>query len=421
MLSSASIYLAANLLNAAIPFALMPLLTRALAPAEYGTIAMFEAAIAFLSALTGFSTHGAIGVRYFKNAPESFSRYVGVCLQILFVSTVAMALVIAAAGSLGLVVDNLSSSWILAALLVSLGQFIVNIRLVIWQSRDEARRYGSFQVSQTALNGAVSIALVLGCGLGAPGRMGGIAIATLLAAAAALLSLERGGLVSWRWSGEFARDALHYGLPLIPHALGVLAVAAADRFIVTSDLGVGATGLYFAGVQLAAPMLLLGSSFNRAYVPWLFARLARRENAEAVLVSYSAIAGLMLAGVAYAVLLHYLGPHVLGPRYQQAERVALILVVGTTFQAAYYAVVNYIFFEKRTAYLSATTFSAGIIYVATAFLVVPNFGLGGLAWLYAAVQAMTFACVWLVSARVSPQPWLGLRELREAQLKWSRR
>ncbi|MCV5446120.1 oligosaccharide flippase family protein, partial [Escherichia coli] len=41
-LKNSSIYLAANILNAAIPFILIPILTRYLTIEEYGQIAMFQ-------------------------------------------------------------------------------------------------------------------------------------------------------------------------------------------------------------------------------------------------------------------------------------------------------------------------------------------------------------------------------------------
>ena len=45
-MSGTLIYLVSNVLNAAIPFALLPVLTRVLDPSEYGQVAMFQTLLA---------------------------------------------------------------------------------------------------------------------------------------------------------------------------------------------------------------------------------------------------------------------------------------------------------------------------------------------------------------------------------------
>jgi O-antigen/teichoic acid export membrane protein len=414
MLSSASVYLGANILNATIPFFLLPILTRVLTPAQYGTVAVFEAAVACLSVLTGLSTHGAVGVRYFRDDRETFPQYVGVCLLILLGSTAIMAGVLAAGGAFLARITGLSVCWLLLAALVSLAQFLVNIRLVIWQSNGQALRYGAFQIAQTALNALLSLFLVLYLAWAAVGRMTGLAITVVIAGAIALVSMQAQGWIRWRWNREYFRDALGFGLPLIPHTLGTVAVTFADRFIITERLGADATGLYFAAVQISMPLLMLGSAFNRAFVPWLFGRLSSGENSSAVLVSYGAIAGILLSGFLYSLLVHFALPLVVGEQYRQAGSLALVLIIGTSFQAAYYAVVNYIFYAKKTSYLAMITFMMGATYVVGAYLVVARYGLTAVAILFAMVQCSTFFLVWFVGSRLSPQPWFEFRSLRQA-------
>src|SRR5690606_34839927 len=63
--SGASIYLLSNILNAALPFALLPILTRYLGPAQYGEVAMFQTFLATLAAFTGLSVQGAAARKYY--------------------------------------------------------------------------------------------------------------------------------------------------------------------------------------------------------------------------------------------------------------------------------------------------------------------------------------------------------------------
>ena len=64
LFSGAAIYLVTSLMNAAIPFMLLPILTRYLEPEEYGQIAMFQVLVNALAAVVGLNTVGAANRRF---------------------------------------------------------------------------------------------------------------------------------------------------------------------------------------------------------------------------------------------------------------------------------------------------------------------------------------------------------------------
>jgi len=85
LLSGTVIYLLSNILNATIPFALLPILTRYLSPAEYGEIAMFQTLLAGLAAVTGFSVAGACNRKYYDHAlnEQDMRAFIASSMQIL--------------------------------------------------------------------------------------------------------------------------------------------------------------------------------------------------------------------------------------------------------------------------------------------------------------------------------------------------
>ena len=104
MLKYAGIYTISNLLNAAVPFLLLPLLTNFLTPAEYGIVAMFQVLMNGLLPFTGFSLDGAISRQYFDRDKTDFSNYVTNSLYVLLVSTGIVAILFIASNML----ENLS-------------------------------------------------------------------------------------------------------------------------------------------------------------------------------------------------------------------------------------------------------------------------------------------------------------------------
>ncbi|HDW3177945.1 TPA: polysaccharide biosynthesis protein, partial [Escherichia coli] len=67
LLKISSIYLFSNILNALIPFLLLPILTHNLTPNEYGQVAMFQTLISGVAALTGLNTIGAANRKYYDD------------------------------------------------------------------------------------------------------------------------------------------------------------------------------------------------------------------------------------------------------------------------------------------------------------------------------------------------------------------
>jgi O-antigen/teichoic acid export membrane protein len=409
VLGIASIYLGANSATAAISFLLLPIFTRVLTPAEYGTVAMFLAVCALLQAFTGLSIHGAVGVEFFKRDKGSFPTYVGSCMSILGTSTVVAAAVVLAASPWLSKISDLSAGWLVLAVFVGCTQFLSLTRLSIWQSAGEPLRYGVFQVLQTSVNAVLSLYLVLILRWGADGRIWGIVIATILSGLVALASLHRGGWIRWKLKADFARDALKFGLPLIPHTLGAIAVATADRFILTNKIGVSATGMYVVGVQLAMPMAILGDSINRAFVPWLYEKLAQNDDMACVAGSYLFIGAALIAFVAYAACVWLFGEKIVGSVYSEATPIALLLVFAGFFQIAYYAVANYFFYAHRTGTLTIITSVSGALYVLAAWLTVDSFGMYGLAVCFLITQLTIFTLVWIAAAKIRRMPWTQVR------------
>lgn len=84
LVKSSGIYAITNILNSAIPFFLLPILTRYLTPEEYGLVAMIGVLVGLTSPFVGINTHGAITRKYYDRDSIKFTEYVGNCLFILF-------------------------------------------------------------------------------------------------------------------------------------------------------------------------------------------------------------------------------------------------------------------------------------------------------------------------------------------------
>lgn len=414
LFGSALVYTLTNALSAGVPFLMLPVLTRVLQPEEYGLVAMFGVVVGVLGALTGLNVHGAVGVRFFQQDRVDLPRYVGTCLAILLASTLVVAGLVAALLPWLRDWTQLPGSWLLVAVLVSGAQFVTQTQLVLWQSARQPWRFAGLRLSQAGLDAALSLALVLGAGWAWEGRAGGIALAALAAAAAALVLLWRSGAATLPPSREQARDALAFGVPLVPHALGGLLIAMVDRFMITNLLDVASTGIYMVALQIGMVLGLFTDAFNKAFAPWLMESL-RQPSADRdrriVRWTYVYFAGVTAA----ALLLGWLAPGLLGvlvgEKYRAAAPVVVFITLGYAFGGMYYMVTNYVFFAGHTGRLAAVTLGCGVLNVAASWWLLQRHGLVGAAQAFMLAQATLFLGTWALAQRSRPMPWLPLRRV----------
>lgn len=406
---NAAVYIGANILNAAIPFLLLPVLTRVLSPADYGTVAMFGIVVSILSAFTGVSVHGVVAVRYFQLNAANHRRYVGACLAILVASTMVVLTAVALLHRWLVALTGVPLDWWIIAVLVSAAQVVVSIRLSLWQVQRKAMKYGGFQISQSVGNAGLTLLFVLAFGWSWEGRVGAMSIATGCAALAAIALLMINQEFTARFDRTHIRDALKFGVPLIPHTLGGFLMTAVDRFMITNMLDIGQAGIYMVGMQIGMVLGLLTDSFNRAYAPWLMEKLQGNDldvDKKIVKGTYFYFFCVMLLAIGIGNLAPSLFSLLVGEKFRAAADVTVYIALGYAFGGMYYMVTNYVFYYGSTARLALITLGSGILNIIFNYYLIKANGYVGAAQAFMLAQAFSFLGTWYLAATARKMPWL---------------
>jgi len=415
-LAGSAVYLFSNVVNAAIPFALLPVLTRFLTPEEYGEVAMFQTLLGALMGFIGLSLHGAAGRKFYDGnlGKSDLKEFIGSCLQILAITTAVTASVLLVFQGQFSQWLGLDQKWILLAALVTAGNVIAQIRLGQWQVRKKAKSYGVMQVSKSLLNVGLSLAFVVVFLKGSDGRIVAQVITVAIFALLALWLLKRDNLLRFVvWRPDYVREALKFGVPLIPHVGGMFLLTTVDRFVINSELGLAQAGIYMVAVQFGMALALVFDAVNKAYVPWLFERLKRDNEAEKKqIVRYTyAWYAFILAGAGFSFIV---GPvlivFVAGEQYSAAGDVIGWLVLGQVFQGMYLMVTNYVFYSKRTGLLSAASIFSGIVNFVLLVVLVKQLGIMGAAYAFAFSMALRFLLTWFVAQKRHAMPWFNFKK-----------
>ena len=412
LFKSAFVYGLASAFNGALPFLLLPVLTRYLTPDDYGMVTIFTTLISFFNVFIGLNVHGAVFNKYFfykENKDLNFGEYISSALIILFSAGAAVLLLTLLAANHLVSIIELPSSWIIIACTTPIFQYFILIQLAIYQASQNAKSYAKLLIFQSFLNVCLSLLFVISFAYGWHGRVMGIMSALYITGFISLILLCRKFSIKPNFRKEHITNILKFGVPLVPHTLGAILISLADRFIITHVATVKDAGLYQAGLQVSMIIMFFTESFNKAYSPWLYSSLQKKSaelNVKIVRFTYLYFVGILLVAALINFIPEKLLVYVLGTKFLESQNYILWSSFAYAFNGMYLMVCNYIFYSEQTKYLAFITLPAGLINIGLSYYLTSKIGVIGASISMAISYALMFLLTWHRSAKLVQMPWL---------------
>jgi O-antigen/teichoic acid export membrane protein len=404
------IYALTDAINKAVPFLILPLLTHYLTPSDYGIVANYTVYTSILLIFIGLNLNGAIAVNFFKMNKAKVAEYMFNLFVILVISVVVCFIVIAVSGKLFQSFLPIGYGYLLLGILITFAQMITLFNMELWRLEEKPVKFGIYQISQTLLNFLLTMLFVIALKENWEGRIWAIALATMAYGLFSLGFIIKRGYLKIAYNKEFIRDALRFGVPLLPHALSIWLRTGIDRIFLTHFYGTEATGLYSIGFQFGLLISFLNMAFNNAYVPYLYKNLGRPDvdTLKGKLVKFTYLNVLIQIGFAlfFSVASYIIIDHFLPASYQRSKEFISWAMISQAFNGMYLMVVPFYFYAKKTKFLATITFSAAALQMLTSYFLIKYYGPIGAAYSTAIMSFFTLAAVWLFVNKVYQMPWM---------------
>ncbi len=405
------VYTASNVIAAAVPFLLLPVLTRCLTTEDMAAVAMFQVLIGLAATFAGVSVQNAIARRYYDREQCDFPAYVGSCVWLWAAGTALVAAALWLAAPAIERWTKITADWLWLVVWCASAQVITRIVLAIWQVRVQPTRYAAFQIGIAICNAALTLLLVVGFTTGWQGRVVAQLTTYAIFCALGLGILQRLGFLRRRPDPAAMRHALGFGVPLLPVALAGLAVSTADRVLVENLLGSQQTGVFVVAAQIGLVIGLLQDSFHRGWLPWFCEQIRRRDaeqNRRIVLIIYAYDLAIVGAALLLAAVVPWIYQWFIGADFRGGADCVLWVGLGLAFNGMYKMRSGYLFYERKTHLLSLTSMLIAAINIGANAVLIPRMGIVGAAQATALSYLAGFAITWVLAARVHKSPW-GLR------------
>lgn len=404
MLKSLLSYGLANVLSGLIGFIAVPILARALGPADFARAALFVSLVWVCNVLAGLNISAAFNVKFKKKEQGDLPEFVTSAFFCVAALSAFWFVVLLLFGPWISRLAGLSEELIALALLGSCFNMYFQVYQGYQMMRSDAVGYGTVQVMNSALTAGLSVLLALGMANSFSGRIIGLMVPYVVLGLFALMKLRRAGLLRpTAASIHGIKEVLAFCLPLVPHMMGVFLFAVLDRFFAVHLAGEEKAGGYLAAVSVVAAISLVTSASNRASVPVLYHQLQvsggdgvrhvqKLVDVYVACAAAASVCGILLARPVCKLLF--------GAGYEGAGDILAVLVVSQALFACYTLGSNILLYFERVRTLSMITIWTGVLNAVLMYAGFKLFGLIGIAYAGVLAMAVRYSLVTFVVSRM---------------------
>ena len=413
VIKNSTIYLGSSLINRAIPFLLLPILTKYLSPLEYGALSIFQIMISFSTAIVGMAINTNVAKNFFKLDTTRVAKLNGNIFVVLSGSTILATLVIFGISLYFKEIFSIPVGWVRVIPLLSFLFMLNTVNLTVLRMEGKAVQFGIYEVSNTVVNMGVTVLFLVVYHYGWYSRAVGITVAYVIFFFISMVHLKRKNQLLFEIDKTEIRSILSLSLPLIPHTLGGIVIAMSDRFFIERMIGLEMVGIYTIGYMFGMIVMLFTDAFIKAWTPWFFKKLVNpteKDKSNIVKLTYLYILAIFVLAIGVSIASIYVLPFFVEESYYGALDFVFWIAIGYVFFGIYQIFFPYLVHLGKTSFLGISTVTAAVLNLLLNYILINSYGAIGAAYATIIAFIISATMVFLYQKKRYPMPWsLGKR------------
>ncbi len=394
VIKNSFIYLGSSVFSKAMPFLLLPFLTKYLTKEEFGVLSIFLVFNSLYSAVVGMSIHANVTKNFFIKGKSFLAKIIGNVLIVLIISASIVGLITYVVSIIWGDVFSVPSEVLQILPLLAFLMMINQINLSVLRNQGKSYAFGLFEISNAFINLIVTMTFLVFYQFGWYSQVIGLVAANLILSFFSIAYLKRHDFLNFKWSLDKIKSILKLSLPLIPHALGSVVIAVSDRLFIERMVGLDAVAIYSVGYSFGMFVVFFVDAFVKAWSPWFYKNIAVQDsdtNKLIVKYIYIFIYGVFIA----ALLLSFVGitvlPFVVDERYYEAKEYVLWVALGYAFQGVYKIFFPFLVYIDKTVFLIFSTGLAVVVNCILNVVLIDEYGAIGAA--YATITSFAVSAI----------------------------
>jgi len=380
--TSAPVYLVGTLVQKAIPFFMLFVYTRLLAPSEYGMIGVFLSILGLFSVYIGLRPEVYLIRNYQNLSIAEFKSDLTVAWFLLVIFTVIMAplLLLFVFVFFKNEVPVLTIS--LLVLMVAVAQNGQLISDSVLQANGNAKAFVLVQLVGAGSGVLIALPLVLGFATWeakVSGELAGFIIAAVLSfiLASKIVKLD------WRTlTKRNVNAALRFLFPLTFHVISLVVMNLIDRLLLLKFTDAGTVGLYSVAYMLGMTVGVVHEAFLRSWNPYFYHEVQKNKKCESLAfgnaIKYCAVS--ILLGLITASFFYLSLGFILPDKYQGIESVIYVVIAAYSLEGMRKVFCGYLYVSNKTKTLAVITFVGAGLNILLNIVMIPAWGMLGAAY-----------------------------------------
>jgi O-antigen/teichoic acid export membrane protein len=400
------IYTVPTVISQGLAFFLIPLYTRVLSPADYGTLDMLMVSGNFVRLTVALEVSQGVA-RYYLDEKDHNRKVLYASTAFWFTLacyTIFLGVTLVFSRALSQMVMGVEG--LEAIFQIGMGYLWLNGLFCLmqnqfrWELRSKNYAIVSLLVAVTTASVSVELAYVFHRGL--VGILYGMLAGSLVGCLYGLWSLRKSFRFRFQWA--YLKDMLGFSMPLVPSGIAVFISHYIDRLMINHYLSLHEVGLYGMGFRVASIVGLVMVGFNSALTPLIYANYRNPETPQQLAVIFRVFlscALLMFLGLSFFAreILWVLTT----PEYYSATKVVTFLVPAILLSNMYIFAPG-IDITKQTYWILWINLGGAILHTCLNWFLIPQFGIMGASAANFLGYVSVFTVYMILSQNLYPVP-----------------
>ena len=350
----------------------MPIFTRMLTTEQYGLYSLYMSWLQVFTILTTLRVTYAVFNKGMSKYPRDRDAFTATMQSLTTLLTLGLFLVY-------LLVHEWVDAFTGLTMFLTVAMFLellLSPAIDLWSARERYRyRYQPIvivAVLMTVANAAIGVVAVLLSEDGGAARiLSHVAVQVAVGIYFYLRNLSRGQRPLVR---EYAKYAVLFNLPLIPHYLSMYALDQMDRIMVARMIGLSAAALYAVAYNIALVIKMVTNSLTSAITPWLYGRLEKEDFGTIEHRMYPILAFAGVLALAFAAVAPEMVAVLGGAKYVEAIHVIPPVAVSVVFLFAYSLFANVQFFYEANKFIMYVSVMGALLNFGLNYVLIERYG-----------------------------------------------
>ncbi|MBA6291506.1 oligosaccharide flippase family protein [Colwellia sp. MB3u-70] len=381
--SNALIYLSSSILNKAIPFLMLPILTVYLSPENYGTLALCLLINNVFIAFMGMNMQVNISRFFAIESDSNLAKLIGNIILILLGTLLLIYSLIFGLLNLYEEVFSIPTYYIAYLPLLSFLMILNTLNLTILRNEGRAYLFGVIEVTSSILIMVGTIIFLVIIDMGWISQLIGMLLTYFVMSLFSIYYILTKGYCDFSFSINIIKKILNISVPMIPHVLGSLIIGLSDRIFIEKMVGLNDVGIYTVAYSFGMIIGVFCDSFIKSWSPWFYKVFPNSElDKKRMIVKYTY--GYFFVIFSLAIALSYFSkfilPLVVSVEFSSASSFIIWIALGYACQGIYKIFFPYIVVFNKTKLLALITSFTAILNLIFNYIFILNYGTVGAAY-----------------------------------------